>query len=106
LTADFPEYAVSRSWINGVELQRADADKGHSTRRLAEMLDGIKLLVCVGDFENDVSMIKRADIGYAVNDAIDSVLTAADRITERTCKDGALEEIIYELEKELRSEPN
>ena len=101
ITADFPEYAVARSWINGVELQRADADKGSSTRRLAEMLGDVKLLVCVGDFENDISMIKNADIGYAVNDSIDGALAAAHRITKRTCKEGAIEEIIEELEREL-----
>ena len=97
----FPEYAVARSWINGIELQRADADKGHSTRLLAELLGDVKLLVCVGDFENDISMLKMADIGYAVASARDNVKAAADRVTVKTCKEGAMEEIIEELERKL-----
>ena len=58
ITEAFPEYAVSRSWINGVELQRTDADKGHGTRYLADYLGDVRLLVCVGDYENDISMLK------------------------------------------------
>ena len=101
ISAAFPEYAISRSWKNGVELQNADADKGHSTRRLADILGDVRLLVCVGDYENDISMLRSADIGYAVADALESVRCAADRVTERTCKEGALEEIIYQLEAEF-----
>ena len=101
IAARFPEYAVTRSWKNGVELQRADADKGHSTRRLAELLGDVRLLVCVGDYENDISMLKLADIGYAVGDANERAKAAADRITARSCKEGAIEEIIEQLEKEF-----
>ena len=100
---DFPEYAVARSWIEGVELQRADADKGHSTRLLAELLDDVKLLVCVGDYENDISMVRMADIGYAVASAEDSVKSAAHRVTQKTCQEGAIEEIINDIEREFCS---
>ena len=101
IASDFPEYAVARSWKNGVELQCADADKGSSTRRLADMLGDVRLLVCAGDFENDITMLKSADVGYAVNDARENVKDAADRITAATCKEGAMEEIIRDIEKEF-----
>lgn len=101
IASDFPEYAVARSWINGVELQCADADKGSSTRRLADMLGDVRLLVCVGDFENDITMLKSADVGYAVNNARENVKAAADRVTKTTCKDGAMEEVIRDIEKEF-----
>lgn len=101
IAARLPDYAVSRSWELGVELQRADADKGHGTRRLAEMLGGIRLLVCVGDYENDISMIKLADIGYAVGNANPKVKAVADRITVAEVGGGAVAEIIEDLEREL-----
>lgn len=103
ITEMFPEYAISRSWINGIELNRADADKAHGTRFLADLLGDVKLLVCVGDFENDISMLKAADIGYAVASARDEVKAAADRVTVKTCAEGAIEEIIEDLERELGS---
>ena len=96
----FPEYDVSRSWPNGVEMQNSEAGKGNSTRRLAEMLGDVRLLVCVGDFENDISMIKGADVGFAVENAVESVKAAADRVTSIPCSDGAMEEIISILETE------
>ena len=101
ITAAFPEYAVARSWINGIELQNASADKGKSARRLAEMLGDVRLLVCVGDYENDLSMIKEADIGYAVQNALPSIKKEADRVTTLSSKYGAIAEIIEQLEKEF-----
>ena len=97
----FPDFSVFRSWINGIEVQSRKADKGKGARRLAEILGDVKLLVCAGDYENDISMIKAADIGYAVANAHPSVKAAADRVTKRECLEGAIAEIIYDLEREL-----
>ena len=89
------KFAVSRSWAFGVEVQNATASKGLSARRVANML-GRKTLICVGDYENDISMIKEADIGYAVANACEPLKAVADRIT--TAKlGGAIAEIIYSL---------
>lgn len=96
----FPEYDVSRSWPSGVELQCFEAGKGNGTRRLAELLGDVRLLVCVGDYENDISMLKSADIGYAVANAIKAVKGAAHRVTTARCRDGAIAEIIEDLERE------
>ena len=52
--------------------------------------------MCVGDFENDISMIKEADIGYAVGNAADELKAVADRITVNAA-DGAIAKIIYEI---------
>ena len=104
IVAMFPEYGVARSWPNGVELQSADAGKGNSTRRLAELLGDVRLLVCVGDYENDISMLKSADIGYAVANACKMVKAAAHRVTNLPCRDGAIAEIIEELEREYALE--
>lgn len=98
----FPEYSVFRSWINGIEVQSAEADKGKGARLLARLLGDVSLLVCAGDYENDISMIEAADIGYAVAGAHPSLKAAADRITKRDCLEGAIAEIIYDLDRELK----
>ena len=97
----FAGFSVFRSWINGIEVQSPLADKGKGARMLSHLLGDVKLLVCAGDYENDISMIKEADIGYAVANAHPSVKAVADRITKRTCLEGAIAEIIYDLDKEL-----
>ena len=70
---------------------------------LANLLGDVKLLVCAGDFENDISMIESADIGYAVANSHPDVKAAADRITKRTCAEGAIAEIIEDLDREIIS---
>ncbi|MBE6549612.1 MAG: HAD-IIB family hydrolase [Ruminococcaceae bacterium] len=89
------KFALSRSWKTGFEIQQAAASKGLSARKVANML-GRKKLICVGDYENDVSMIKEADIGYAVANACEPLKKIADRITEAKVG-GAIAEIIYSL---------
>ena len=44
-------------------------------------------------------MLEEADIGYAVANAIDEVKAAADRVTEQKNSEGAVAEIIGEIEK-------
>lgn len=97
----FPDFSVFRSWINGIEVQSPEADKGKGARMLARLLGDVSLLVCAGDYENDIAMIEAADIGYAVANAHPSVKAVADRITKRECREGAIAEIIYDLDKEL-----
>lgn len=99
----FSEFSVFRSWINGIEVQSPMADKGKGARLLADILGDVKLLVSAGDYENDIAMMEEADISYAVANAHPAVKAAADRITKRECLDGAIAEIIYDIEKELKN---
>lgn len=72
-------YATSRSYSKGIEIQDATHTKGTSARFLANHL-GVHTLICVGDYENDISMVKEADIGCAVDNAIPALRDVADRI--------------------------
>ena len=101
ITERFRGFTVFRSWINGIEVQSPLADKGKGARMLAKLLGDVKLLVCAGDFENDIAMIEAADIGYAVANAHPPVKEAADRVTKRTCSEGAIAEIIEDLDREI-----
>ena len=95
------EYLVMRSWINGIEVQNIGSGKGDALDRLRVLLgDRVKTVVAVGDFENDIDMIRRADIGYAVGNALPCVKAAADRVTVN-CTEHAIAKIIEDLEREL-----
>ena len=80
-------YAISRSWINGVEIQEDHYDKGKTARRLANLL-GADQLICVGDYENDVPMLREADLAVAMGSAPDSVKAIAHRVTATAAEDG------------------
>ena len=93
------KFVIVRSWGKGVEIVNPWDQKGVAALRLKEML-GAKLLVCAGDFENDISMIEAADIGYAVENALPCVKAVADRVTVH-CEEHAIAAIIRELEETL-----
>ncbi len=88
-------YEVLRSTYPCIEILSPMLTKGRSVRFLKEYL-GADKLVCVGDFENDISMVKEADIGYAVANSIQSLKDVADRVTV-SVNEGALARIIEEL---------
>jgi len=91
------DFLITRSWVNGIELLCRGAGKGDRLRQIKQMLgDRAAVTVAVGDYENDISMIEAADVGYAVGDAVPSVLAAADRVTVRHTE-GAIARIIEEL---------
>ena len=100
LSASFGDlFEISRSCSTYMEISCIDACKGVAARRLKEML-GAKLLVTAGDYENDISMLRAADIGYAVGNASPEVKAAADRVTVDVAEH-AIAAIIDELDREL-----
>lgn len=93
---NFPSLTLEMSWCAGLEGFSKGVCKGSAVKLLRETLGGIHTVVCVGDYENDISMIKYADIGYAVANASDEVKEAADRITVSN-RESAIAAIISEL---------
>ncbi|MBE6537315.1 MAG: HAD-IIB family hydrolase [Ruminococcaceae bacterium] len=88
-------FIVVRSSYRLIEVLDKSLTKASAALFLKEYTNS-HTLVCVGDFENDIDMIKAADIGYAVGNATETVKLAADRITV-SVKDGAIAKIISEL---------
>lgn len=78
-----------------LEITAKGVHKGSAVLRLKEIL-GAHTLICAGDTDGDIPMIREADIGYAVANASEEVKAAADRITIHA-KDGALAKIIRDL---------
>jgi len=89
-------FILTRSWPTGVEMLDINSTKGDAVKLLKKKLNP-KLLVCAGDFENDIPMIKEADIGYAVGNAHPSLKAVADKITVSQAE-GAISHIIRDIE--------
>lgn len=64
------------------EILPKGASKGTALSRMAEIL-GISpdKTIAVGDYNNDISMLKAAKAGFAVANAVDSVKAVADYVT-------------------------
>ena len=91
----FPQYTVVRSWNDYAEILNPLSTKAPSAKLLAEMV-GADTLVCVGDYENDIEMVRNADIGYAVANAVPELKSVAHRVTV-SVNDAAIARIIEEL---------
>ena len=73
-----------------IDVHAKGVSKAKSARRLQAEL-GRKILVCVGDGENDVSMMRDADYAYCPGDAI-----IRDRFENVCpCGEGAVADVIY-----------
>lgn len=72
-----------------IEVNHRGVSKGNAVRALAQKY-GIKReeIICIGDNENDLSMIEYAGVGIAMGNAIDSVKEIADYITSSNDDNG------------------
>ena len=79
-----------------IDIHAKGVSKKRSARELQQKL-GRSILVCVGDGENDVSMLDGADYAYCPADAI-----VADRYeTVCKCGEGAVADVIYKKIPEI-----
>ena len=93
----YPDTVVAfRAGPRIIDVHAKGVSKARSARELQQKL-GRKLLVCAGDGENDILMLREADYGYSPADG-----AAADRF-ENVCKcaDGAVADVIYEKIPEI-----
>lgn len=91
-------YVFDRSWPFGVEMHNEGSGKGACALLLKdEFCPGVRTLIAIGDYENDISMLKAADIGYATGNAPDHVKRAADALAPTNNED-AISFIIEQIE--------
>ena len=81
--------AITAAMVNNLELNDENATKGNGLMWLADYL-GVdrEATMAVGDGENDVSMIRMAGVGVAMDNALDLVKQYADEITLTNDEDG------------------
>lgn len=74
---------IVSSWNNNFEVMRKGSSKGEAVEKLTKHLNlNREEVMCIGDSENDVSMIKFAGLGVAMGNAIDVVKNEANYITD------------------------
>lgn len=96
------KFRLDTSWPEGLEIQSIDSGKGVAVQYMKEHLGvDIHTTVGIGDYENDISLLECADIGYAVSNAIDSVKNVADRMTVSN-NESAIAAVISDLEKNIK----
>lgn len=97
LWEELGEYcAVFRAAPKIIDIHARGVSKAKAARALQKKL-GRRILVCVGDGENDVSMLDVADFAFAPSDAI-----VAERYPNVCkCADGAVADVIYEKIPEI-----
>ncbi|WP_160674582.1 Cof-type HAD-IIB family hydrolase [Clostridium sp. C8-1-8] len=90
----YSDLEVVSSWTNNFEVMNAGTSKGTAVKRLAEML-GIKQeeVICMGDSENDLSMIKYAGLGIAMGNAEEFIKKEADYVTDTNANSGVAKAI-------------
>lgn len=83
------ELHIVSSGPNNFEIMQKDSSKGNAAKRLSEKL-GINRneVMCIGDSENDLSMIQFAGLGVAMGNALDLLKSEADYITETNDNSG------------------
>ena len=103
---DAAQAKILELWGDKVEVYRAapriidvhakGVSKIAAARQLQQEL-GKKILVCVGDAENDIPMLNGADYAYCPADSV-----VADRFeTVCNCADGAIADVIYKKIPEI-----
>lgn len=97
LASEFPEFYFSRSWNTGLEATDISANKGVAIKKLKE-ITGSAFSVAMGNFENDYTLLKGADLSVAVCNSSPDILEIADVITKNGAKN-AVAECIYMLEE-------
>ncbi|MCB2290447.1 Cof-type HAD-IIB family hydrolase [Clostridium sp. CS001] len=95
------EFEVVSSRFNNFEAMNKCVSKGNAVEILANFY-GItrEQIICIGDSENDLSMIKFAGLGVAMGNADEEVKAAAQYITESNNCDGVarvIEKFVLEV---------
>ncbi len=81
---------ISRGADLYIDVQPIGVSKGRSAVELANKL-GRKILVCIGDAENDISMLDAADYAFCPADAI--ISNQYENVC--TCSEGAVADVIF-----------
>lgn len=91
-------FSMTASGKEMLEVQSAGCNKAEGLARLHAHCGHDRILIACGDFENDIEMLKVADIAICPENAMDAVKAICHR-TLCHCKDGLMGDIVDLLEK-------
>lgn len=89
---------IGKAWNEGLEFNDLNATKGSALDFIKEYLGNIHTTVGIGDQENDVPLVRHADIGVAMGNAVEDVKRAADMIV-KPCHEYGFCELIERLDR-------
>ena len=91
----YKEFSMVRSSPIFLEFLNKNSDKGKAIIELAKYLNiDMKDVMAIGDANNDISMIKAAGIGVAMDNAFDEVFEYANYRTESNNNSGVAKAIM------------
>lgn len=87
--SEMRDVSIYGSGRRSIEINYKEVSKGNAVRILGEYY-GISAdeIMCIGDNENDISMIEYAGLGVAMGNAIEAVKLVADYVTDTNKDDG------------------
>lgn len=89
---------IARSYYNNIEIMNKGVSKGNAVDVLAQYYNISKdEVICIGDSENDISMLAYAGLGIAMENGTEDVKKAAKFITLSNQDDG----VAYAIDKFL-----
>lgn len=91
-------FSMTSSGKEVLEVQKSGCNKASGIARLHEHCGHDRILIACGDFENDMEMLRVADIAICPENAMDAVKAICHR-TLCHCKDGLMGDIVELLEK-------
>lgn len=96
---DNVDASIAASMPNNFEIMPKGISKGKGVKILGDIY-GISAeeTICIGDNENDISMIEYAGCGVAMGNGTDALKSAADYVTDTNDNDGvakAIEKLVF-----------
>ncbi|PCS01402.1 Cof-type HAD-IIB family hydrolase [Lactococcus fujiensis] len=92
----FPELQVTRSNPYSVDLIPRGVGKLAGIQKLGQVYDfDLSQVICFGDSENDMEMLKGAGTGVAMGNAQQNVKAIADHVTDNNNSDGIAKALDY-----------
>ena len=91
-------FSMTASGNEMLEVQTHGCNKAAGLARLHQHCGHDRILIACGDFENDIEMLRAADIAVCPENAMDAVKAICHR-TLCHCKDGLIGDIVELLEK-------
>ncbi|MGL5087035.1 MAG: Cof-type HAD-IIB family hydrolase [Clostridium sp.] len=97
ITESFGDFLhIVSSGPNNVEIMQKESSKGNAAKKLSEKFGLTKdEVMCIGDSENDLSMIQFAGLGVAMDNSMDILKSDANYITKSNNESG----VAFAIEK-------
>lgn len=98
LTERFAAYlSFTSSGTQYLEVQCVNCNKANGLEKLRRVCGADRILIACGDFENDMEMLRAADVAICPENAMDAVKRIAHHVLCH-CKDGLIADVIEKIE--------